>query len=186
MNPVLPQQRHNNSFLLPQHQSQGTSSQPTTTTDSEYRNLFPNLSTYGLLIPPDSGVARVAMGNSSSCTDIHDQRPAMHSMDTSSTRVPPQRRQPEKPARSNLSALLDQQRELSTSNEEQTHQVQDEADLASGPLKGSVQPTTSVPDLPQHTPPPTIPTDLHHMASAAETRHASVSNDSMAKPKTRR
>jgi hypothetical protein len=180
MNPVLPQQRHNNSFLLPQHQSQGTSSQPTTTTNSEYQNLFPNLSTYGLLIPPDICVARVAMGNSSSCTDIHDQRPAMQSMDTSSTRVPPQRRQPEKPARSNLSALLDQQRE------EQSHQVQDEADLASGPLKGSLQPTSSVPDSPVHTPPPTIPTDLHHMASAAETRHASVSNDSMAKPKTRR
>jgi hypothetical protein len=185
MNPVLPQQRHNNSFLLPQHQSQGTSSQPTTTTNSEYRNLCPNLSTYGLLIPPDIGVARVAMGNSSSCTDIENQSPAMHSMDTS-TRVTPHRRQPEKPARSNLSALLDQQRECSTSNEEPSHQVQDEADLASGPLQKNVQPTTSVPDSPLHTPPPSIPTDLRHMASAAETRHAPVPNDSMTKAKTRR
>jgi hypothetical protein len=167
MNPVLPQQLHNNSFLRPQ---ENKDSPFQTVSSIPYRDLFPNRASYGPLIPPIQSNAGTAMGNSNSCNDIHIQGVESRSQNGITQQSNPQGR------RSNLSALLDQQGE-----DANVCRGSDEADSASGPSHLSMSYMRSGPavsEFSRHdTPPPTIPYDILRL---------DASNEPIAKPRASR
>lgn len=95
MTPAHPQQRHINAFL---------SSQETEAETNPINGVSPKnfgVMMYGSLIPPGSGIARVAMGNSSSYNDIGNRTTSQPM--NASIQHPQAKKQ-----RSQLSALLDQ------------------------------------------------------------------------------
>jgi hypothetical protein len=167
MNPVLPRELHNNLFLLSQ---ENKNSLFQTVSSTPYRDLFPNRASYGPLIPPIQSSDGTAMGNSSSCNDLHIQGVESRSETVITQQSNPPRR------RSNLSALLDQQGE-----DANVCRGSDEADSASGPSHSSMSYMRSGPAVSEFsradTPPPTIPYDIPRL---------DANNEPIAKPRARR